>query len=384
MKIAIVCSNLFALSEATKKGTEIISYSLINNLIKYGKTQGLEYVAFASGNSALPVDIQSVDFLPSSADKEILANGKHIIFELALLSRAFSQQSDFDLFHINIGDGDIAVPFTPFVKKPILITLHHIYDANYTRKYFSLFAQASNVFFVSVSNAQRRILPGLNFVDTIYHGVDTHQEYQFNATGGNGVIWAGRLIPEKGPNLVVEVAKRLGKNATLFGISRPEHSAWVEREVFQKISSPTNGLINVELDHQRSHLIPYYQKSRLFLFPVHMEEAFGLVLIESMACGTPVVAFARGAIPEIVEDGVNGFLVNPSPEDIRGNWIVKKTGLDGLNEAVERIYALSAKEYQAMRLACRQRVEEQFSVEQMVSRYEDLYLKLIKRSQSSL
>lgn len=378
MKIAIVCSNYFNLSEQTMKGTEIFSYSLINNLIKYGQKREMEFTAFSSGASNIPIKIICVDDLPSSADPEIIGNGKHIIFELALISKAFSMQSEFDLYHINIGDGDIVMPFLPFVKRPILITLHHIYDADYTRKYFSFFKKQKNVFFVSASNAQRKILPDLNYAATIHHGIDL-EEYTFHPAGGLGMIWAGRAIPAKGPDIVIDVADRTKQEAMLFGIIKEDSTHWVNEQLLNKIL-PLNkdSKVRLEFDHERLSLIPYFQKSRLFIFPVQVEESFGLVLIESMACGTPVVAFARGSIPEIIEDGVNGYLVNPSNNDIRGDWIIKQPGIAGLCEAVDKIFSMSKKQYEEMRKACRNRVEKKFSVQRMIADYEDLYKKIIQ------
>jgi glycosyltransferase involved in cell wall biosynthesis len=114
------------------------------------------------------------------------------------------------------------------------------------------------------------------------------------------------------------------------------------------------------------------------------EEPFGLVFVETMASGTPIIAFARGAVPEVIVDGVTGFIINPSDEDIRGKWIIKKTGLDGLCEAVERIYSLSKDDYGKMREACRAHVENNFTMERMVKEYESVYSKLISEQKNSL
>lgn len=102
-------------------------------------------------------------------------------------------------------------------------------------------------------------------------------------------------------------------------------------------------------------------------------------MIESMACGTPVVAFARGSVPEIIKDGETGFIVNPSDDDIRGNWIIKKTGIEGLCEAVERIYSMPEKQYLEMRKACRAHVEKHFTVERMVDEYEKVYEEILAK-----
>ena len=380
MRIAIICSNYFNIDKKTKKGTEIFSYILINNLVRYAKNKNLDIAAFASGASRLPVKIESIDFNPSSSDKNVILNGKHIIFELALISKAISEQDEFDLYHINIGDGDIVLPFVPFVKKPILITLHHVIDAEFTRRYFSLFKQNKNVFFVSVSNAQRKILPDLNYAATIYHGIDT-ETFKFNSEGGEKIMWAGRAIPEKGVDIVVEVANRVKREAKLFGITKKEHHGWLQEKVVAKINSNNHHLpISFIADKERSHLVNHFQASKLFLFPVQYEEAFGLVLIESMSCGTPVVAYARGSISEIIKDGETGFIVNPSDRDIRGNWMIKKTGIEGLCEAVEKIYSMPKEEHKKMRENCRKHVEKNFTVKRMVWEYEELYERLLSKS----
>ena len=99
-----------------------------------------------------------------------------------------------------------------------------------------------------------------------------------------------------------------------------------------------------------------------------------------MACGTPVVAFARGSVPEIVKDGVTGFIVNSSDKDIRGDWIIKKTGVEGLEEAINKIYSMSPDEYKNMRLNCRAHVEKNFTVGKMVDTYEKVYQEIIEKN----
>jgi glycosyltransferase involved in cell wall biosynthesis len=109
------------------------------------------------------------------------------------------------------------------------------------------------------------------------------------------------------------------------------------------------------------------------LFPIEWEEPFGLVMVESMATGTPVIAYARGATKEIIKDGETGFLVNPSDIDIRGNFIIKKTGQAGIQEAVERIYSMPDNEYARIRQNCRRHVENLFTIEKMVNQYIDFF-----------
>ena len=378
MRIAIVCSNYFNIKKDTANGTAIFNYSFIPNLAERAQSEDLSITAFASGASELPIKTESIDLNPSSADESLAVSGKHVLYEQTLLSKAFSMQDQFDLYHVNIGDGDIALPFSPFVKRPIVITIHHILDTDYMRKFFSLYKKSSNVFFISASNAQRKLLPNLNYLSTIYHGVDP-KVFSFNGSGGEDLMWAGRMIPEKGADVVGDVAKRAGCGAKLFGIPRKEHSAWLQEKVLDKLNQGSGAMkISLETGRDRFQLIPHYQTSKAFLFPISYEESFGLVLIEAMSCGTPIIAYAQGSIPEVVEDGKTGFVVNRSDEDIRGDWIIKKSGVEGLREAVDRIYAMSPDEYAEMRRACRERVMHHFTIERMTEEYLNVYKNLTK------
>lgn len=377
MKIAIVNTNSIKINKQTKKGTEIFVYNLIKYLAKNKKN--ISVTAFTSGNSKLPVKIDSVNHLSSSEDKNIGIE-KGNIFELALLSKAFSQHRLFDLFHTNISCGENIMPFARFVKKPIIITLHGPLNLSYQRKYYSLFNDSKNIFFVSISNSQRKPQPNLNYIRTIYHGIDTKKEFQFNPKGDNYLIWSGRAVPEKGLDIVLQIIKLTKKKAKIFPIIKDEFFKWLQ-EIIIKRRNIVNQAISIytDFDVHRLGLACHYQTSKLFLFPLQWEEPFGLTLIESMACGTPVVAYARGSIPEIVKDGETGFIVNSSKDDIRGNWIIKKTGIEGLCEAVERIYAMPEEKYKQMRLACRAHVEKNFTVERMVDQYEEVYKEVIAK-----
>ncbi len=371
MRIAIVCSNYLNMGKETASGTGIFNYSFISELVKHAENDLLSITAFASGASQLPVQIESIDYEPSSANDQLSASGKFVLYEQALIAKAFAMQDRFDLYHINIGDGDIALPFSPFVKRPILITLHHILDTDYMRTFFSFYKNVQHVRFVSASNAQRKLLPDLNYAATIYHGVDPAL-FAFNTDGGASLMWAGRVIPEKGPDIVVDIAQQIGCAAKLFGIPRKQHQKWFETNVLDKINE-SRGAITYEAGLDRYQLVDHYQSSKAFVLPIVYEESFGLVLIEAMSCGTPVIAFARGSIPEIIEDGKTGFIVNAADDDIRGDWIVKKTGGAGLREAVERIYAMPPTEYAAMRAACRDRVLRYFTIKRMVDEYLHVY-----------
>lgn len=374
MKVAIICSNAISISQNSKRGTEIFDYILISSLVK-SLPKEIEITAFASGNSNLPVKIESIDSKSSSEDTSILKRGKHIIFELALISKAFSLEREFDLYHVNIGDGDLSLPFARFVKKPILITLHYTQDAEYIKKYFSQFADLKNVFFVSISNAQRNFFPKLNYKSTIYHGIDTDQ-FTFDFRGGEKLMWAGRGVPDKGLEIIFKILNKLAKGSKLFILRKDEYTHWLDKLISEQKNLIASKKVLIEFDKDRKDLVSEYQSAKLFLFPIQWEEPFGLVLLESMAAGTPVVAFARGSVSEIIKDGETGFIVNPAEDDIRGDWIVKKSGFEGLCEAVERIYSLSEEEYLQMRKNCREHIEKKFTASKMAKNYFNIYKSL--------
>jgi|SRR3989344_2329879 len=375
IRLAIVNSNFVSINRNTTKGTEIFDYIFIRQLAKQAKKHDLHITAFASGDSQLPVKIESVNYRSSTTDREIGIQ-HHKTFELALVSKALSMQDDFDIYHVNIGNGDIVLPFAPFIKKPILVTMHGSFlEEKYNKKYLSLFKNLKNIYFVSISDTQRNPLPNLNYIDTIYHGVDIKRLWKFNEIGGDRIVWAGRAIREKGINELIRVIKKVKKPSHIFPLVKKETPRLIKR-IIEGTYKPTS-LISVHKSLYRYYLGKEFQLSKLFLFPVQWEEPFGLVLIESMASGTPIVAFARGSVPEIIEDGITGFLVNPSIEETRGKFITHKIGIDGLCEAIERIYAMPESVYRTMRQHCRARVEKYFTAQHMVKKYIETYKKIL-------
>ncbi len=374
MRIAVLNSNFVKIGATSKKGTEIFAYILMKQL---SKKKNLKITAFASGDSRLPVKIESVNYYSSTEDKYI-GPQHHEKFANALVSKAISMQNQFDLFHVNMGNGEIILPYARFIKIPVLVTMHGTLDEPYVKKYYSLFSNQTNIHFVSISNAQRKPYPQLNYIKTIYHGVDVKKGFNFNPVGDNYLIWTGRAVPEKGLDVALQVIKRTQKKAKIFPIIKKEYIEWLH-EIIIKRRNIINQIVSIytDFDIHRSDLNIQYQTSKLFLFPILWEEPFGLTLIEAMATGTPAVAFARGSVPEIIKDGETGFLVNPSSDDIRGNWVIKKTGIEGLCEAVERIYSMPEDQYRSMRKACRNHVEKNFCVERMVDDYVEVYKQLV-------
>jgi glycosyltransferase involved in cell wall biosynthesis len=368
MRVAYICSNYLAIDKRTANGTAIFNYTLLAGLSAVSDRKDVDVTVFASGNSTVPYPVVSVDVKPSATYPHIDRFNKHVIFELTLLSKAFSLQEHFDLYHINIGDGDISLPFIPFVKKPVLITLHHLIDEDFTRRHFDLYTHHNHLFFVSASMAQRQIVPQLNYIANIPHGTDVEAEYEFDATGGEGLIWAGRIVPGKGIDDLIVLAKTLQLNTRLFGIRKHEHKDYFEHIERELRNPEIDTLITLTQGKSRHELIPYFKQSKAFVFPIHAAEAFGLVLIEAMACGTAVIAYARSSVPEIVIDGETGFLVDP------------KEGVNGLIEATKRLYALSPETYGRMRRRCREHAVSTYSTQRMATSYIEVYRQLSSRA----
>lgn len=376
MKIAIVASNIIPINQNVQRGTEYFVYLLTTFL---ARKKRFDITLFASKDSNLPVKLESVNYLSSFNDPDI-GRENHKIFELALISKAFRMTQEFDLYHINISSGEFVLPFVFFTKKPVVITLHSPLNKKYAYKYYSLFKEIKNLYFISISNNQRKNLPFLNYFKTIYHGIDKNT-FIFNPQSSDYLLWIGRGIPEKGLEDLVKVIYLTKKKAKIYIHRHINYENWLK----EKIEKPITNLkkiteIEVGFEVNKQQIVNLYNNAKLFLFPILWEEPFGLVMIESMACGTPVVAFARGSVPEVIKDGETGFIVNPSDDDVRGNWIIKKTGIEGLCEAVERIYSMPEDQYRQMRRNCQAHVEKYFTVERMVDEYEKVYQEIIERS----
>ena len=215
----------------------------------------------------------------------------------------------------------------------------------------------------------------LNFVDTIYHGLDLINLAFEDSKFLDYISFIGRIVPEKGVDQAIQVAKKLSLKLYI-ATSRVDTANYnyYQTKIKPFIDSGRIKEVGFVKDKQKSKFLGL---ARCLLFPIKWEEPFGLVMIESMACGTPVVAFAQGSVPEVIKDGETGFIVNLSETDKRGDWIVKKTGVEGFTEAVKRIYTLPEQKYKKMRRACRAHVEKNFTVEKMVEGYEKVYHKIL-------
>lgn len=375
IRLGIINSNYVKIGPYTKKGTEIFSYIYTTNLAKrYGKE--IDITSFCSGNSTLPTKKEYVAF-HSSLENAYIGDKRHHLYEGALFSKVIQLQKNFDIFHLNVGVGENFLPFARFIKKPIVVTMHGPVEPDYMSRYFSLFSDVKNYEYVAISNLQKKY-PLFSKARTIYNGINTEKRFLFNKIGGKAIIWTGRAVPEKGLDEVLFVSKKLNIPTKVFPIIKSEYFDWLYKEILQR-KDVVNQISRVQINFNtiRNKLVKEYQNSKVFLFPLQWEEPFGFTVVESMACGTPVIAYSRGSMPELIKDGETGYLVNPSDEDIRGDYIIKKTGTEGLCEAVQKLYSLPQDEYELMRRNTRSRAEQHFNVDTMVDKYVAYYREII-------
>lgn len=374
LKIAQVANIWQSIPPTGYGGTERVIFHLCEGLTK----KGHQVTLFASGDSNTSAKLKY--FLKERLFKQNI-HWSNYLYSLAHFLKSYDQIQDFGNYdiihgHYSLASDLISLSFAHLAKPPSVFTLHYVLPVDHKyRDRKAIFEYLRKVNFVSVSDSQRQI--PLNYAATIYHGLDLEAFPFTSSPKKNYILWVGRIVPEKGLDQAIEVAKKLKKKLVVAGKIDSHSEAnhlYYKNQIQGRLQKIKAEFIENSNTEKNNELL---LQSKCFIFPVAWEEPFGLVMIEAMACGTPVVAFARGSVPEVIRDGETGFLVNFSEKEKRGKWIVKKTGIEGLCEAVERIYAMGQEQYEVMRCACRAHVRANFTVDKMVDGYEKVYRKII-------
>ena len=277
-------------------------------------------------------------------------------YEADLTSKCFAKAQAGELDVIHSFQDDLAHFFEDTTHVPVVYTLHDPLPATPKDLSHWLFSKFKNHRYVSISNSFRKNdTVGLRFIETIYHGILPSQ-FPFNSTPKDSFLFMGRMVPEKGLDDAMEAAIQADV-PLLVGAPIPEkgkESAYFLSRVQPHLADSHIHEVGVVNTRARMEL---YANARALLFPIRWEEPFGIVMIEAMACGTPVIAYNRGSVSEVVRDGVTGFVINP------------QEGVAGLVNAIQRIGEID-------RMACRKHVEDNFSVEKMVQEHEKMYQKI--------
>ncbi len=332
-------------------GTERIVYYLVEGLIK----NGYEVTLFASGTSKTSAKLISVSHQPLFRKKIPWTN---IMYPLLNITEAFDRQKNFDIIHVhlNIPSDYVSLPLASQIKNKVVFTLHFPYPISlgYADRHLVL-QKYRHLNYVSISDSQRKGGKNLNWIKTVYNGVDINS-YNFNPQPDNYFVWLGKFKPQKGVKEAIIAAKKAGVKLIIGGTIdylEKDYFAYFQNEVEPLIDGKQIKFVGELNDKQKNEI---YGKAVCFLNPISWEEPFGLVMIEAMACGTPVIAFARGAAKEIVKDGETGYLVND---------------IDQMVEAIKKIGSIDRKK-------CRERIEKNFTTDIMVKNYEEVYRQILK------
>lgn len=349
---------------------EYLQYYIAKNLVE----KGHDVTLFATGDSKTQAKLISVTPEPvidiRSSDKKIKD-----IFELMNVSEAYKHAKDFDIIHNHLLPYGLL--FADLFKTPTVHTLHHkIYEE---RADYYLYQKYKNQQYMSISNAQRKIVPDLNYIATVYNGTDA-TFHKFKAKpDADYLLYIGRMKRYKGIHTAITLAKKLGLKLKIASPLPSKNQADYD-EVIEYWEQDIKPQLGQDIEHidmlSGKSKVALYQDAKALIFPVEREEPFGMTLIEAMSCGTPVIAYGVGAMPEIITDGKTGYLVNADPHR-NTDYQTKNNGFSGLYEALQKLYALSEKEYQQMRLDSRHHVEENFTIDKMVDNYEKVYKEVL-------
>lgn len=379
MKILLVSTLKRAVAPDIFASRSRIIYQLAEGLSKKGHTVVLLGTgdSFVPGVKVIPVIEKSWSDLPPVENPFM----RQISTLMQQAYKIIELQKDFDIIHNHTFPDFFPHILEDKLKIPLVTTMHAVAD------YYieDLLPYIHNSYFVSLSKAYIKKFKKNYFSEVVYNGIDLNL-YSFSKKKEDYLLWVGRLplgknkqgkfIDPKGVRWAIQVARKTGRKLYLTGAV--EDKEFFERDVKPYLSKEIVwvGDVSSEQSIPVQKIVSLMQGAKAFLMTVNQDEPFGLVMAEAMACGTPVIAFDKGAVPEIVEDGKTGFIITPEGES---NRIIKSAGIDGLCQAVEKIYFMSEYEYKKMQNFSRKRVEENFSVERMVSDYETIYQKLIKK-----
>jgi glycosyltransferase involved in cell wall biosynthesis len=348
MRIAQVAPLYEAVPPRLYGGTERVVSALTEELVR----RGHDVTLFASGDSVTSARLVAVAeraLRLDAASREVLA--AETIRQLDLV---FANARDFDLIHCHVDF--LAYPFSGLVSTPTLHTVHGRLDLPYLAP---VYRQFGHVPLVSISDAQRKPLAGIGvmWAGTVHHGLSPGR-LAFSPEPGEYLAFLGRLAAEKQPDVAIEVARRAGLPLRIAAKIDAADREYFERVVAPLLDDPLIEFIGEIGDADKA---AFLGGARALLFPIDWPEPFGLVMIEAMACGTPVIARPCGSVPEVVRPGISGFIADSVPE---------------LVDAVKRVDTLD-------RARCRRDFEERFSVARMVDGYEALYRRACARPRAA-
>lgn len=327
-------------------GTERVVSWLTERLV----TLGHDVTLFASGDSVTDAELVKCCKRALRLDCTCIDPWVHHVL---MMEEVFSRADDFDVIHFHTDY--LHFPFTRREKVPCLTTLHGRLDIPDLLPLYKEFRETP---LVSISEAQRRPIPWANWVGTVHHGINIH-ELSLQERPGDYLAFLGRVSPEKGLNYAIQIAIRAKRKLKIAAKVDRADRDYFETEIKPWLSHP---LIEFIGEIGNSEKGEFLGNAIALLFPINWPEPFGLVMIEAMACGTPVIAYPGGSVAEIMLDGVTGFLVH---------------GVDEAVAAVNRIPSID-------RRSCREHFELNFSDDRMAKDYLNIYRKIARRKSAGM
>jgi len=319
-------------------GTERVVSYLTEELVR----QGHEVTLFASGDSRTRANLVSPCKRSLRLDPECR---DPLAAHIMMMEEVFRRERDFDIIHFHIDY--LHYPVSSRMETPCVTTLHGRLDLP---ELASLYRTFPDVPLISISKAQRAPLPWVNWVGMVHHGLPKNL-YALEESPEPYLVFLGRISPEKGVDRAIEIAREAGMPLRIAAKVDKADQEYFDEKIKPLLDNPQIEFVNEVGDKDKQRLLG---KAAALLFPIDWPEPFGIVMIEAMACGTPVIAFPKGSVPEVIDDGVNGFIVKDIAEAVR---------------AVENLPALS-------RALCRQMFEQRFSAARMAGDYARLFEKL--------
>jgi glycosyltransferase involved in cell wall biosynthesis len=339
MKIAQVAPLYEAVPPSLYGGTERVIHYLTEELVN----EGHEVSLFASGDSVTSATLIAHVKRALRLDPACVDPLAHHIVQMDEVMRRADQ---FDIIHFHTDY--LHFPLSSRCNTPCVTTLHGRLDIPDLQAVYRQFPRQP---VISISNNQRLPLPGANWIGTVYHGLPANLHPMRQGKGGY-LAFIGRISPEKGLSTAIDIAVRTKYPLKIAAKIDRVDQHYYEKHIAHLIDHPQIEFVGEINDEQKTSFLG---DAEALLFPVDWAEPFGLVMIEAMSCGTPVIAFKKGSVPEVIENGVTGFIAESIPQAV---------------EAVSKIHTLS-------RPTIRRVFEQRFTAKRMVTDYLRLYRRLI-------